>query len=81
MKMNSNKNVLFSRFVSCVRRAGLLMILPQAAGCALAGEPFIISPAGSAFNDGFQPALTKRSQFYTRRNFSRESFAAENSNQ
>jgi hypothetical protein len=57
MTMKSNKNILFSRFVSCVRRAGLLMILPQAAGCALAGEPILISPAGFGFNDRFQPAL------------------------
>jgi hypothetical protein len=57
MLLKSNKNILFSRFVSCVRGAGLLKILAQAAGCALAGESFLISTAASGFTGDFQPAL------------------------
>jgi hypothetical protein len=61
--MNFDKNILFERFVSCVRDAGLLIILSQAAGCALAGGTFKISPAGFGFNDSFKPASPSTNNF------------------
>ena len=43
--------------MSCVGGGGLLKILPQAAGCALAGGTFIFSPVGFGFSDDSRPAL------------------------
>ena len=57
MRRNLNKNKFLARFVPCVRGAGLLKILPQAAGCALAGGTFLISPVGFGSSDDFRPAL------------------------
>ena len=57
MPMNLDKNMLFERFVSCVSNVGLLIILSQAAGCARAGESFLISTAGSGFTGDFQLSL------------------------
>jgi hypothetical protein len=37
------------RFASCVRGVRLLQLLPQAAGFALAGGTFLISPVGFGF--------------------------------
>jgi hypothetical protein len=57
MALILDKNIFFARFVSCVRAAGLLRILPEAAGCAKAGGTFLISPVGFGFSDDFKPAL------------------------
>jgi hypothetical protein len=57
MSLISDKNNFFARFVSCVRAAGLLRILPEAAGWATAGGTFLISPVGFSFSDDFKPAL------------------------
>jgi hypothetical protein len=61
MKVKPDKNYFFPRFAPCVRGVRLLMILPQAAGCALAGGTFIFSPVGFGFSDDFRPALTDAS--------------------
>ena len=57
MKLTLDKNIRFARFVSCMLVAGLLKILPEAAGCAKAGGTFLISPVGFGFSDDFKPAL------------------------
>ena len=57
MRPASDKNIFFERFASCLRGVGLLKILSQAAGCALAGETSLISPVGFGFSDHLQPAL------------------------
>jgi hypothetical protein len=56
MKLKLGKNIFFERFASCLRGVGLLKILTQAAGCALAGETLLISPVGFGFSDHFKPA-------------------------
>ena len=63
MPMNLDKNMLFERFVSCVSDVGLLIILSQAAGCALAGGTFKISPVGFSFDDDFKPASPSKNNF------------------
>jgi hypothetical protein len=63
MLMNLDKNILFERFVSCVGDVGLLIILSQAAGCALAGGTFKISPVGFSFDDDFKPASPSTNKF------------------
>jgi hypothetical protein len=57
MRRSLDKNKFFARFAPCVHGAGLLKISPQAAGCALAGGTFLISPVGFGFSDDFRPAL------------------------
>jgi len=57
MRPTFAENKFFARFVSCVRGAGLLKSLAQAAGCAMAGESFLFSPVSFGFSDDFNPAL------------------------
>jgi hypothetical protein len=58
MMLTLDKNDFFARFVSCMRGAGLLKNLPEAAGWMLAGKTFLNSPAGFSFSNDFKPAVT-----------------------
>jgi len=57
MTPQPDKNNLFSRFVSCVIRCGLLRIRPQAAGCTRAGGELVMTPVFFRFDGDFQPVL------------------------
>ncbi len=63
MTLTFDKIFCFARFVSCVCVMRLILILPQAAGCALAGGTFKISPVGFSFNDDFMPASPNVNNF------------------
>lgn len=57
MKLTLNKNGSFVRFVSCVRGAGLLKNLSEAAGCALTGGVLRISTVRYGFDNDFTSAV------------------------
>jgi hypothetical protein len=55
MKLDGNK--ILRRFVPCVHGMGLIVVMPEAAGCTLGGRTFSFSPAGFGFSDDFKPAF------------------------
>jgi hypothetical protein len=51
------QNKFLECFVPCVRGRGLIVVMAEAARCALGGGTFSISPVGFDFCDDFQPAF------------------------
>jgi len=60
MSLTFNKNDGFARFVSCANGAGLLKIPSQVAGLVLSSKTRPVFPAGTTFNDGFNPGAASR---------------------
>ncbi|HXI73255.1 MAG TPA: hypothetical protein VNN22_23190 [Verrucomicrobiae bacterium] len=60
MTLMFNKNDGFARFVSCVKRRGLLLILSQAARCVTNSRTHPVFPDGFKFTDGFKTPPTRR---------------------
>ena len=60
MTLTLNKNIVFARFVSCVRGARLLKILPEAARRAMAGESIFNFIRRFRISRRFQASMTEQ---------------------
>ena len=60
MTLTLDKNEFFTRFVPCVRGAGLIKILSQVARRVMDGDGLSVFSAGKRFTDDFKPAVMNK---------------------